>query len=120
MNDSHEQIDEQPIDTVKNDHQYAQNEEKVSLCDDCFDVHEEEVDETPMLPRTVIPIDSYRLVVELGHIIKQLKTGCNKCRLPLNICSTQGVQPKGLGGWIYVTCDNPACKTEQDLYRQTA
>lgn len=36
--------------------------------------------------------------------------GCDKCRLPLNICNTQGVQPKGLGGWIYVTCDNPACK----------
>ena len=30
--------------------------------------------------------------------------------LSLNICSAQGVQPKGLGGWIYVMCDNPVCK----------
>lgn len=58
MNHSHEQIDEQPFDTVKHDHQYAQNEEKASLFDDCLDVHEEEVDQTTMLQRSVIPVDS--------------------------------------------------------------
>ena len=24
------------------------------------------------------------------------------------MCSTLGVQPRGLGGWLYITCDNPA------------
>ena len=41
--------------------------------DDGIDVHEVEIDDTTMLPKSVIPVDSYRLVVELGHIIKQLK-----------------------------------------------
>ena len=34
-----------------------------------------------------------------------------KCRLPLNICSALGVHTRGLGGWIYITCDNQACTT---------
>ena len=25
------------------------------------------------------------------------------------MCSVQGVQIRGLGGWIYITCDNPLC-----------
>ena len=62
------------------------------------------------LPKNVIPIDKHRLVVELGHIINQLKATV-KCRLPLNICGTQGVLTRGLGGWIYITCDNPICAT---------
>ena len=41
--------------------------------DDGIDVHEVEIDDTTMLPKSVIPVDSYRLVVELGNIIKQLK-----------------------------------------------
>ena len=108
---SQEQVDEVLIDIVKHDHQYAQNYEKASIYDDNgIDVHEEEIGDTTMLPKSAVPIDSYKLVVELGHIIKQLKTGCEKCRLSLNICSAQGVQPKGLGGWIYVMCDNPVYK----------
>ena len=27
----------------------------------------------------------------------------------MNICSAKGVQTRGLGGWIYVSCDNLAC-----------
>ena len=33
------------------------------------DVHEEEVDSVS-LPKTVVPVDTYRLVVELGYIVK--------------------------------------------------
>ena len=54
-------------------------------------------------------MDKYRFIVELSHIIKQLKSGCVQCNLPLNICNSQGVQQRGLGGWIYITCDNPIC-----------
>ena len=50
-------------------------------------------------------------MVELGLIVQRLTSGCFKCRLPLNICHAKGVEIKGLGGWIYVKCDNPACGT---------
>ena len=59
--------------------------------------------------------DKYRLVVELGHIMNQLKSGCVQYKLPLNMCSTQGVQPWGLVGWLYITWDNPACATMNKL-----
>ena len=49
-------------------------------------------------------------MVELQIIINQLKSGCKDCRLPLNLCQAQGVLPRGLGGWLYIFCDNPACK----------
>ena len=60
---SQEQVDEVAIDSVKHDHQYAQNYEKASSSDDGIDVHEEEIDDTTMLPKSVIPIDSYRHII---------------------------------------------------------
>ena len=72
-----------------------------------IDVHEEVIE--CKLPKGIVPVDKYRFIVELSHIIKQLKSGCVQCNLPLNICNSQGVQPHGLGGWIYITCDNPIC-----------
>ena len=103
QNYNHEEI----VESVHHDHDYLHVGS--STCDENIDVCEEEVGATT-LPKSVIPIDKYRLVVELGHIVKQLIQGCVKCRLPLNICSAQGVTTRGLGGWIYITCDNPACK----------
>ena len=104
------QIDEKSLDIVNHDHKYLQYSGEPNICDEGIDAHEEEIG-SKSLPKNVIPIDRHRLVVELGHIINQLKTGCVKCRLPLNICGTQGVLTRGLGGWIYVTCDNPICAT---------
>ena len=100
---NHEQI----VETVSHDHNYLHLGS--NACDENIDVHEEEVG-SMILPKSVVPIDKYRLVVELGHIVKQLKGGCIKCRLPLNICNAQGVTTRGLGGWIYIACDNPTCK----------
>ena len=97
------------IDAVNHDHNYVKNSEMLNKHDMSLDIHEEEVNLSPPLPKSAIPIDSYRLVIELGHIIKQLKAGCTMCQIPLNICSAKGVLPRGLGGWIYITCDNPAC-----------
>ena len=91
---------------VNHDHQYHQ-QSKGNIVQEGLDVYEEEIDYG--LPKGVIPIDKYKLVVELGHVVKQLKAGCMQCNLPLNICSSQGVQIRGLGGWIYIKCDNPAC-----------
>ena len=39
-----------------------------------------------------------------------------KCRLPLNICSAVGVHTRGLGGWIYITCDNQSCTTMNKIF----
>ena len=75
------------------------------MYDASFDVHEEEVDSV------TLPIDTCQLIVELGHIVKQLKTECAKYSLPLNICHAQGILPRCLGGWIYIMCDNPASTT---------
>ena len=72
-----------------------------------LDVYEEKPD--CGLPKGVIPIDKHRLVIKLGHVIKLLKLGCVQCNVQLNICSSQGVQIRGLGGWIYIKCDNTAC-----------
>ena len=91
---------------VTNDHQYHQQSQS-NVVQEGLDVHEEKIDYG--LPKGVIPIDKYRLVVELGHVVKQLKVGCTQCNLQLNICSSQGVQIRGLGGWIYIRCDNAAC-----------
>ena len=96
------------VDAVNHDHNYV-NSEMLNKHDMSLDIHEEEVNLSSPLPKSAIPIDSYRLVIELGHIIKQLKAGCTMCQIPLNICSAKGVLPRGLGGWIYITCDNPAC-----------
>ena len=38
------------------------------------------------------------------------------CRLSLNICSAKGVLPKGLGGWIYILCDNVACTALNKIF----
>ena len=76
-------------DTVNHDHEYFKVHNS-NTCQEGLDVPEEEIGSTN-LPKNVIPLDKYRLVVELGHIINQLTAGCLKCRLPLNICSAQGV-----------------------------
>ena len=74
-----------------------------------LDVHEEQIYATPELPKNIKPIGNCRLIVELDHIIMQLNRGCKKCEIPLNMCSAKGVLTRGLGGWLYITCDNPAC-----------
>ena len=53
-----------------------------------LDVYEEEVSTTYTLLNSVVSIDKYRHVFELGHIMNQLKSGCVQCKLPLNMCST--------------------------------
>ena len=104
------QNSKQTSDAVNHDHTYVQEMGEQDIYDVGLDVHEEKVD-AASVPKTVIPVDTYHLVVELGHIVNQLKTGCTKCRLPLNICNAQGVLPRGLGGWIYITYNpyNPVC-----------
>ena len=97
------------IDAVNHDHNHVKNSEMLNKHDMSLDIHEEEVNLSSQLPKSAIPIDSCRLVIELGDIIKQLKAGCTMCQIPLNICSAKHVLPRGLGGWIYITCDNPAC-----------
>ena len=62
------------VETVSHDHDYLECNEGSNVCDHVFDVHEEEVSSST-LPTNIIPIDKYRLVVELGHIVKQLKMG---------------------------------------------
>ena len=94
------------ISHINHDHQYENNESQSDISQEGIDVYEEVIDSN--LPKGVVPIDKHRFVVELGHIIIQLKSGCIQCNLPLNICNSQGVLPRGLGGWIYNMCDNPA------------
>ena len=99
-----------PAANVISNHQYCEgdkSDENISC--QRLDVQVEE-SQTPLLPKSLIPIDKYRLVIELGHIVEQLKVGCKQCKLQLNICSAKGVQTRGLGGWLYITCDNQACE----------
>ena len=56
---------------VNHDHQYQQKQLQTDISQEGIDVYEEEINYS--LPKSVIPIDKYRLVVELGHIIKQLR-----------------------------------------------
>ena len=96
---------------ITHDHSYdtvlSSNTE--NICDQRVNLYEEEIG-VQKLPASVVSVDTYRLVVELQIIINQLKSGCKNCRLPLNLCSVQGVLPRGLGGWLYISCDNPACE----------
>ena len=95
---------------VISDHQYSKgNELDTNVSCEGLDVQEEEVSQTPDLPKSTIPVDKYRLVIELGHVIEKLKAGCKQCKIPLNLCSTKEVQTRGLGGWLYITCDNQVC-----------
>ena len=96
------------VDAIKHNHDYLQHSDVLNKSDVCLNIQEEEVT-TSALPKNAIPIDSYRLVIELGHIITELKRGCTQCKIPLNICNAQGVLPKGLGGCIYIKCDDPSC-----------
>ena len=73
------------------------------ICDQEIKTYEEEIG-TQDLPKGVVSLDKYRLVVELQIILNQLKSGCKDCRLPLNLCHAQGVLPRGLGGWLYIFC----------------
>ena len=98
------------LDNVNHDHEYLLNTDIQNISEEGIDVHEEQVG-LSNLPKNVIAVDKYRLVIELGHMIDQLKKGCEMCRILLNICNAKGVQTRGLGGWIYITCDNPACET---------
>ena len=95
------------------DHQYAQKETSKQLDENIpsegVDVVEQVIPSTHDLPKNVISVGKIRLIIELQHVIEQLKEGCLNCKLPLNIGSSKGVQTRGLGGWIYVICDNPAC-----------
>ena len=95
------------------DHQYAKKETSKQLDENIpsegVDVVEQVIPSTHDLPKNVISVGKIRLIIELQHVINQLKEGCLNCKLPLNICSSKGVQTRGLGGWIYVICDNPAC-----------
>ena len=43
--------------------------------------------------------------------MNQLKTEFSQCNLQLNLCKAEAVLPCGLGGWIYIVCDYPSCKT---------
>lgn len=98
---------------VIHDHNYEQSENSQSTQSvsnasyEGLDIQEEVISES--LPRYVVPIDRFRLVVELGIIVKQLKDGCSQCHLQLNLCNAKGVFPRGLGGWLYIYCENPAC-----------
>ena len=74
-----------------------------------FDVTEEILQSVQDLPKNAVSIGKFRLIVELQHIINQLMDGCSNCKVPLNICGAKGVQTWGLGGWIYICCDNSAC-----------
>ena len=99
-----------PSPQVISDHQYCkENESDRNIPCEGFDVQEVVESQTPLLPKNVIAIDKYRLVIELGHIVEQLRAGCKQCKLQLNLCSALGVQTRGLGGWLYITCDNRAC-----------
>ena len=96
------------VDNVTHDHphvntySYGDNVQCEGL-----DVQEEVLD-AQSLPNKTIPIDKLR-GVELQHIINQLIEGCNSCKLALNICNAKGVQPRCLGSWLFINCDNPAC-----------
>ena len=74
------------VKTVDHDHDYSHFKEIADACDKGLDVCEEVVGSmNKCLPKNVIPIDKYQLIVELGYVVKQLKAGCTNCRLPLNI-----------------------------------
>ena len=79
MNKDCEQVIDcaQTINATNHDHTYFLQLEEVDICDVHVDVHEEEAD-SASLPKTVVPVDTYRLVVKLGHIVKQLQQGCKK------------------------------------------
>ena len=94
------------------DHQYTQSETSKQLDENIpgegVDVVEQVIPFTHDLPKNVISVGKSRLIIELQHVINQLKKGCLNCKLSLNICSSKGVHTRGVGGWIYVICDNPA------------
>ena len=52
-----------------------------------------------------------RRVVELGVLAEALDS-CGQCSLPMamRLSSCVGETRQGLGGWIHVTCTNPACR----------
>ena len=86
------------LDTVVHDHEYLEKEttssagEEISITDPVghdhdylpssvdvlagVEIYEEEISTTKALPKTAVPIDKYRLVVELSCIVNKLKTGC--------------------------------------------
>ena len=90
-----------------NDHSYASIDldhvvrEEVVMCDE--EVYTEHTE--------IIPSDSWREgrhVVELGVLADALQA-CTQCSLPLSLSSTIGEHQFGLGGFLLVVCDNPAC-----------
>ena len=85
------------LDTVAHDHEYLETEktssagEEISITDPVghdhdylpssvdvlagVEIYEEETSTTKALPKSAVSIDKYRLVVQLSHIVNQLKTG---------------------------------------------
>ena len=99
-------------DDIYVEHGYGQREAvsgEENISSTGLDVTEEVIPAVQDLPKNVVPIGKFRLVVELQHFVNQLLDGCSNCKIPLNICSAKGVQTRGLGGWIYISCDNLAC-----------
>ena len=101
------------LDTVAHDHEYIETVETSSAGEEInitdpvghdhdylpssvdvlagVEIYEEEISTTKALPKTAVPTDKYRLVVELSHKMNQLKTGCTQWSLQLNLCKAEAV-----------------------------
>ena len=50
-----------------------------------------------------------RRVVELGVLAKSLDEGCKTCKTPLRLSDCTDETISGLGSYLYIVCQNPAC-----------